>query len=247
MVRFKNRYLLVEFLVPSSFSSTISSSSSSPETLEGSQHDSMNTNDDDDEEVDDDDDDDDDELTPIPSLPFLLPTGKVDMNLGDEGASIIYKAVRAVTTEVFGDEGWGRIASSFRVLYHSPLTTLTFLRIARNHYRLLWSALTFLTALPASSPKSQLANNNNNNNNNNSTGGNVAVIPRVIAVSGTIRKLQNRGISYHRSIVGAIISHSQAQDQSRSALSSGTGLAGGKIGKEGEREREEISRLAGDV
>ncbi|WVF70814.1 hypothetical protein IAT40_005608 [Kwoniella sp. CBS 6097] len=246
MVRFKNRYLLVEFLVPSSFSSTISSTPSSSSIIKlNNPDDQRNTEvgDEDkaeDDSDDDDDDDDDEELTPIPSLPFLLPTGRLDINLGDEGASIIYKAVRAITTEVFGDEGWGRIASSFRVLYHSPLTSITFLRIARNHYRLLWSALTFLTTLPASSPKSVLSSTSAN--------GQVAVIPRVIAVSGTIRKLQNRGISYHRSIVGAIISHSQEQQQQLSLNGAGAGAGGAwKIGKEGEREREEISRLAGDV
>ncbi|OCF33246.1 ribonuclease P/MRP protein subunit POP5 [Kwoniella heveanensis BCC8398] len=243
MVRFKNRYLLVEFLVPSSFSSTIPSSIGPAATAYDpvTQHVTGNPEDIDDEEDDGSDDGGDDELTPIPSLPFLLPTGKLDMNLGDEGASIIYKAVRAVTTEVFGDEGWGRIASSFRVLYHSPLTTLTFLRIARNHYRLLWSALTFLTTLPSSSPKSQSYQLSFNN-----TNANIAVIPRVIAVSGTIRRLQNRGISYHRSIVGSIISHSHHQGRSTVGLSGGIDGAG-KIEKDGEREREEISRLAGDV
>lgn len=101
------------------------------------------------------------------------------------------------------------------VIYHSPLTTLTFLRIARPHYRLLWSALTFITSL-----------------------GNTPVIPRVIAVSGTIKKLQNRGIAYHRAIVGALISAGVAKN--KAGISGG---GGGKLEKEAEQEREEMERI----
>lgn len=101
------------------------------------------------------------------------------------------------------------------VIYHSPLTTLTFLRIARPHYRLLWSALTFVNSL-----------------------GNTPVIPRVIAVSGTIKKLQNRGIAYHRAMVGALIT--AGVDKNKAGISTG---GGGKLEKEAEQEREEMERM----
>ena len=68
------------------------------------------------------------------------------------------------------------------VIYHSPLTTLTILRIARQHYRLLWSAITFLTSVQGQ-----------------------AVLPRVVAVSGTIKKLQNTAIVYHRQVTGRMM------------------------------------------
>lgn len=61
------------------------------------------------------------------------------------------------------------------VIYHSPLTTLTILRISRAHYRTLWASLTLLREI-----------------------NHHATIPRVVAVSGTIKKLQNRAIAYHR-------------------------------------------------
>ena len=68
------------------------------------------------------------------------------------------------------------------MIYHSPLTTLTILRISRSHYRLLWSAVTLIT--------------NINGN---------AVLPRVVAVSGTIRKLQNAAIVYHRNVTARVL------------------------------------------
>ena len=68
------------------------------------------------------------------------------------------------------------------MIYHSPLTTLTILRVSRSHYRLLWSAVTLIT--------------NINGN---------AVLPRVVAVSGTIRKLQNAAIVYHRNVTARVL------------------------------------------
>ncbi|WRT64022.1 uncharacterized protein IL334_000949 [Kwoniella shivajii] len=206
MVRFKNRYLLVEFLVPSSFTSTLQTPSIST-PLPAPEH----------REEADDSDSEDDEILQTPTIPFLVPAGKPVLGLGDEGSQAIYKAVRGVIQDIFGDEGWARVASSFRVIYHSPLTTLTFIRIARPYYRLIWSALTFLTVL-----------------------GSKSVIPRVVGVSGTIRKLQNRGISYHRLVIGQLIAHI-AQDGV--GLSNGGGVENANIIKEGDREIEEMERL----
>ncbi|WWD18030.1 hypothetical protein CI109_102477 [Kwoniella shandongensis] len=211
MVRFKNRYLLVEFLLPSSLEPTLSSSSSSTTPSLSSRPNAIN----DDDGESDDDDDDEEEFTPFPKLPFMLPSTTPDLKLGDEGGSAIYKAVRNVVQDVFGDEGWGRIASSFRVLYHSPLTTLTFFRIARPHYRLLWSALTFITTLNQR-----------------------PIIPRVVGVSGTIRKMQNRGIAYHREVVARLVA---ASVEAGGISSVGGGLGG--VEKTGDREREEMGRL----
>ena len=63
------------------------------------------------------------------------------------------------------------------MIYHSPLTSLTIIRIARPHYRLVWSAITLLNSINGQ-----------------------AVLPRVVAVSGTIKKLQNAAIAYHRGV-----------------------------------------------
>jgi ribonuclease P/MRP protein subunit POP5 len=103
MVRFKNRHLLVEFLQPSQLSPSFSAQASLPEL----------------EVLDDNDLDDDDVLPQIPIIPFLLPLPSVDgseprLKAGDEGGGAIFKTVRGIVQDVYGDEGWGRIASSFK-------------------------------------------------------------------------------------------------------------------------------------
>jgi ribonuclease P/MRP protein subunit POP5 len=94
MVRFKNRYLLAEFLDAGSIA-PFPEPPAEPIELDSG----FDANDDDDEA-----------LARIPELPFahLSPP-----TLPDEGAGL-YKAVRQVVQQVFGDEGWGRVASSFR-------------------------------------------------------------------------------------------------------------------------------------
>jgi ribonuclease P/MRP protein subunit POP5 len=110
MVRFKNRHLLVEFLQPGSLDPSFISTGV---VLPDINHEPTN----------DDDGNDDDEgeegLTPIPIIPFLLPLPGNDptqprLKIGDEGGGVIYRAIRGVVQDVFGDEGWGRIASSFK-------------------------------------------------------------------------------------------------------------------------------------
>lgn len=104
MVRFKNRHLLVEFLTPSTHSPTLPSSTTTAysHSFETLLEDSY---------------DDPDELAPIPPLPFLVPhhdPSSPRLKLGDEGGSFIFRAIRSTIQEVFGDEGWGRVASSFK-------------------------------------------------------------------------------------------------------------------------------------
>lgn len=103
MVRFKNRYLIVEFLQPST---------SKPQ-VDSFHHQILPDLEDDSE---DDDDEDEEEIKRIPQIPFLLPPIP-DLNRlkeGEEAGKGIYKAVRMMVQDVFGDEGWGRISSSFR-------------------------------------------------------------------------------------------------------------------------------------
>ena len=108
MVRFKNRHLLVEFLQPSLLSPSFQSTSALQPPAK------------DDEDLGDDEEGDDDEmLHQIPEIPFMLPLSSLDgtkgsLKLGDEGGSAIYRAVRGIVQDVYGDEGWGRISSSFK-------------------------------------------------------------------------------------------------------------------------------------
>ena len=110
MVRFKNRYLIVEFLQPSTSTPQIDSSRRSidlPAQEDG--------------ESEDDEDEDEDEVARIPNIPFLLPPipDLKYLKDGDEGGKGIYRAVRGMVQDVFGDEGWGRISSSFRSVFIS--------------------------------------------------------------------------------------------------------------------------------
>lgn len=97
------------------------------------------------------------------------------------------------------------------VIYHSPLTSLTIMRVARPHYRLLWGALTLTTGIEG-----------------------VRVLPRVVAVSGTIKKLQSAAIVHHRHTTAAAVATLLAQGEELH----GTRLTVG--GKEAERERLQV-------
>lgn len=106
MVRFKNRHLLVEFISTDQLQSNISSS------IPGLSHPIPHLPNTDDLEEEEDDVD----LPILPSLPFMLPISdqSKQLRLGDEGGGVIYKAVRSNVLEIFGDEGWGRLSSSFK-------------------------------------------------------------------------------------------------------------------------------------
>jgi ribonuclease P/MRP protein subunit POP5 len=106
MVRFKNRHILVEFLQPSALLPAINTPASLTPLSET-----------------DSADEDEDFLQQIPEIPFLLPLSNIDgsesrLKLGDEGGGAIYRAIRGIVQDVYGDEGWGRISSSFKCKYH---------------------------------------------------------------------------------------------------------------------------------
>ena len=61
------------------------------------------------------------------------------------------------------------------MIYHSPLTTLTIIRVSRPHLPLLHSSIVLLRSINGR-----------------------AVIPRVIGVSGTIKRCCHRGMVHHR-------------------------------------------------
>lgn len=114
MVRFKNRYLILELLRPSASSPQLFPPYSSSGNVARSHVETVQANGD--EEDDEEDDDEEDELARIPDLPFLLPPIPDISSLRDtdEGGKSFYRAVRDTVQDVFGDEGWGRVSSSFR-------------------------------------------------------------------------------------------------------------------------------------
>jgi ribonuclease P/MRP protein subunit POP5 len=68
------------------------------------------------------------------------------------------------------------------VIYHSPLTSMTLIRIARPHIRILHAAITLLTTIDGR-----------------------AVLPRVVGVSGTVKKAQGRIMVYHRAVIAQML------------------------------------------
>ncbi|TDL25765.1 hypothetical protein BD410DRAFT_837228 [Rickenella mellea] len=127
MVRFKNRWLLVEFIPYSKDGASIQSSDSSLSTKQ------------------------------------------------------IWSAVRDSVLSNFGDVGWGAVGSSLTVKYFSPTTNLSIIRVAREHHRIAWGAVTLLKALQGK-----------------------PYIPNVIHVSGTIKQAQLAAITHNREAVARL-------------------------------------------
>ena len=110
MVRFKNRYLLVELIDPSFLVPKITHNPKQPSDTDLHPPDKRARP----NELDGNHNGDDEEVSLwTPAIPFIgLPeaAGKY----GDDGGGAIYRAVKSGVVDVFGDEGWGRVGSSFR-------------------------------------------------------------------------------------------------------------------------------------
>ncbi|KAK1054091.1 RNA-binding protein pop5 [Friedmanniomyces endolithicus] len=87
---------------------------------------------------------------------------------------LLMRLIRDGVVELFGDYGSGKIAGSLQVKYFSSATSTAIIRVSREHYRLVWSALTFTTRLPR--PVDQ------------------PCVIQVVRVSGTIRKAEEEAI-----------------------------------------------------
>ncbi|KAJ9114387.1 hypothetical protein QFC20_001530 [Naganishia adeliensis] len=130
--------------------------------------------------------------------PFLTPTKPIVVSSAHAippnattttpGAAVqnnqIWQALRDSVMDVCGDVGWGKVASSMQVKYYSPTTSLCIIRVAREHVRTAWTGLTFINNI-----------------------GGQPVIPRVVAVSGTIKKLHFAAIRYSREITALYLAH----------------------------------------
>jgi ribonuclease P/MRP protein subunit POP5 len=86
-------------------------------------------------------------------------------------AGLILTALRASIALHFGDVGVGLASSSLKIVYFSPATSTAIVRCPRQHFRVVWAALTYLTELPG----------------NRREEGKKCVV-QVVRVSGTIRK-----------------------------------------------------------
>ncbi|KAJ7286517.1 hypothetical protein C8J57DRAFT_1287863 [Mycena rebaudengoi] len=90
----------------------------------------------------------------------------------------IWAALRQSVLSNFGDIGWGSVALAITVKYYSPTTNICIIRVARDHHKIAWGAVTLLTSIEGS-----------------------RYIPNVIHLSGTIRHAQLAAIAHNREVI----------------------------------------------
>ncbi|EGN99395.1 hypothetical protein SERLA73DRAFT_182356 [Serpula lacrymans var. lacrymans S7.3] len=134
MVRFKNRWLLVEF-IPCTSSSQLGLSQATAR------------------------------------LAATQTTARID-------AKQVYAALKQSVIANFGDTGWGAVGSSLTVKYYSPTTNTCIIRVARDHHRIAWAAVTLLSSI-----------------------GGAKIVPNVVKLSGTVKQAQLAAIMHNRTVV----------------------------------------------
>lgn len=87
-------------------------------------------------------------------------------------APFLLSHLRHCISNLFGDCGLGLAAGSLKVVYISPATSTAIIRCPRQHFRVVWAALTFMNELPGSKRGDM----------------NTRCVIQVVRVSGTIRK-----------------------------------------------------------
>ncbi|KAJ1966463.1 RNA-binding protein pop5 [Dipsacomyces acuminosporus] len=98
----------------------------------------------------------------------------------------------------FGDSGAGHIVSGVQVKYFSPQTRMGIIKVPRDHYQMVWAALTLTTQLNKH-----------------------PCIIRVWHVSGTIKKSQRAAIRVNRDLI--IAWYSQQAELAKVGAASATG------------------------
>ncbi|KAJ6780823.1 hypothetical protein PWT90_00510 [Aphanocladium album] len=94
---------------------------------------------------------------------------------------LLLKAIRNEIGQLFGDHGLGALGGSLSVKYLSLATSTIILRCHREHYRMLWAALTLMDHVPVKDGR--------------------PCVFRVVRVSGTIRKAEEEAIRQARALV----------------------------------------------
>lgn len=113
-------------------------------------------------------------------------------------AGALVRLLRDAVEDLYGDYGSGMVSSSLKgmrciprvlcsfvltcgaVNYYSPSTSTAIIRCPRDHYEMVWAALTYITKLPKVD---------------------IPVVCRVLRVSGTIRKAEEEVIRRSQKIV----------------------------------------------
>ncbi|KAK7228799.1 hypothetical protein V2G26_000969 [Clonostachys chloroleuca] len=110
---------------------------------------------------------------------------------------ILVRALKSQVASLFGDYGAGCLESDLSVKYLSLATSTAIIRCSRDHYQMLWSALTFMDRVPTKD------------------GSGRPCIFRVVRVSGTIRKAEEEAI---RQAKQRLIEAKEASSQVPSSL-----------------------------
>ncbi|KAH8728717.1 Rpp14/Pop5 family-domain-containing protein [Phaeosphaeriaceae sp. PMI808] len=96
-------------------------------------------------------------------------------------AGILVRMIRDEIADLYGDYGMGMVSSGLKVNYWSPSTSTAIIRCPRDHYEMVWSALTYITHLPRPT--------------------NLPVVIRIIRISGTIKKAEEEVIRRSQLII----------------------------------------------
>ncbi|KAL9611082.1 MAG: hypothetical protein Q9167_004254 [Letrouitia subvulpina] len=124
---------------------------------------------------------------------------------------LLIRAIKDHVSLMYGDYGIGMItdlewAHGMIVKYFSPATSTAIVRCSRNHYRMVWAALTYMTHLPKSSKQATLH----------------PCVMQVVRVSGTIRKAEEEAIRRAKEMV--LMAKQEIQDGVSSGLDAVFGL-----------------------
>ena len=132
--------------------------------------------------------------------------------------------IREQISLMYGDYGLGLVSGSLKIIYLSTATSTVIVKVARDHYRLVWAALSFITQLPdrAKGPR--------------------ACVMRVVRVSGTIKKAEEEAIRRAREAI--LKAQGEVGGDSLAALLGKGGVADGKdsagMGVDGSDDEDEL-------
>ncbi|ANB15878.1 RNA-binding protein POP5 [Sugiyamaella lignohabitans] len=126
-----------------------------------------------------------DGISPISSSQnAILLRQPVSQNLN---VRILNRLIRESIELNFGDYGLGVVASTITVKYFSPITCTGIVRVTRQHFRLVWAALTYINKLEGQN-----------------------VVIKVNRVSGTIKKCEQAMISRNQKAISVQRSRNSA-------------------------------------
>lgn len=94
---------------------------------------------------------------------------------------ILLRMIREEVADLYGDYGMGMVSAGLKVNYYSPSTSTAIVRCPRDHYEMVWAALTYVKRLPKPID--------------------IPVVVRVARVSGTIRKAEEEVIRRSQHII----------------------------------------------